>query len=384
MSMTPYNGDLTRSLKWLHNKAPNIQSLVTQKANWYGKYNDQFWENWRTNVYDLRTANAFGLAVWCIILGLPLSAFNFEPITNAWAFGASRGNFQDGGGNTLPFTFLSGPTVQASGATVPPANYTVDSTNGRVTFATAPVVGAQLTWTGQIENPNTGQTLIVQQPRLFGVGDGTTVTFNLYPADHANYDEVGSNFYGGGSASVASLNEIRFACQLRYVKLVSNGRVKWINQMLAYIFNEGAAWDFPNKKYFYLADSTLANQDVTGASIYANGVLVPAANYTLNVSTGAVVFSSAPATGAVLTWSGNWHWMRANSQQFGTGNGATTSFTLTKPPGAALPVTAPYYMEYRIGAGMGLSAQFINLLNTPSYGIMPSCAGIRYAVVQES
>jgi hypothetical protein len=382
--MVPYNGDLTRSLKWMQNNAPNIQALVNQKAQWYGKYNDQFWENWRTTVFDLRTANAFGLAVWCIILGLPLSAFNFEPLTNAWAFGAARGNYQDGGGHTLPFTFIGSPAIQASAVTVPPANYTINATAGQITFSTAPIANAPLTWTGSIQNPITGQTLVVQTPRKFGVGDGTTKTFNLYPSDSDDYYEVGANFYGGGSASVASLNEIRFACQLRYAALVSNGRVKWINQMLAYIFNGGAAWDFPNKKYFYLADSSLATQNVTGATLYANGVAIPAANYTLNPATGAVVFSTAPATGSVLTWSGGWYWATANAQQFGTGDGTTTAFTLTKPPGAALPVTTPYYMEYRIGANMGLSAQFLNLLNTASYGIMPTCAGIRYQVVQES
>jgi hypothetical protein len=48
------------------------------------------------------------------------------------------------------------------------------------------------------------------------------------------------------------------------------------------------------------------------------------------------------------------------------------------------PVTTPYYMEYRVGAELGLSDQFITLLNTPLYGIIPTCTGIKYAVIQES
>lgn len=384
MTMKPYNPDITRSLKWLHNNAPNLQAIVNQKADWYGKYNDQFWSNWQANVFDLRTANAFGLTVWCIILGLPLSAFNFEPITNAFAFGSQRGNYQDGGGNQAPITFVGAPSILSNGVIVPSANYTINPATDQITFTAAPAAGATLTWTGTVQNPNTDQTLIVNQPRKIGTGDGVTTTFSLLPADSGSYNEVGANFYGGGASSVSSLNEIRFACQLRYVALVSNGRQQWINQMLAHIFNGGAPWNFAEKKYFYLADATLATQDVTGQTLYSNGTPILASNYTLNPATGSVTFLSAPASGSVLAWSGSWHWATATNQQFGTGDGATTTFTLTAPPGAALPITTPYYMEYRVGAKLGLSAQFLNLLNTVSYGIIPTCAGIRYHVVQES
>jgi hypothetical protein len=561
MTMAPYNPDITRALKWLQNNAPNIQSIVTQKADWYGKYNDQFWMNWEENVFDLRTANAFGLVVWCIILGLPLSAFNFQPITNAFAFGSQRGNFQDGGGHVAPFTFVGTPTIYSNGIALSTSSYAINSATAQITFGGAPAIGAKLTWSGSIQNPNTSQTLVVQQPRPIGTGDGITTVFNMFPADGGNYDEVGSNFYGGGSSSVASLNEIRYACMLRYVTLVSNGRIQWINQMLAYIFNGGAAWTPTTKKYFYLADSTLANLGVTGASIYrqdwqgnqlmyatprtnlvkysqdftnaawlkqnagvgvapvvtgnyatapdgtmtasrvqfnlgggvagsdysrltqnvttiaqqgyASGVwvrstdgvstytlqltfngqytgnaritvgptwtfvtqsiasaidtsrnfrfdtqggagtsntadilmwgamhvqgavtgayipttsaAVTVTDYSINTTTANVTFSTAPVTGAVLTYSGTYQGVTTPTpQQFGTGNGSMTSFMLSLPPGAPAPISTPYYMEYRIGANMGLSAQFVNLLNNASYGIMPTCAGIRYAVVQES
>ncbi|WP_231668322.1 DUF2612 domain-containing protein [Ralstonia solanacearum] len=32
-----------------------------------------FWENWIRDVFDLRTANDFGLSVWSEILGVPLA-----------------------------------------------------------------------------------------------------------------------------------------------------------------------------------------------------------------------------------------------------------------------------------------------------------------------
>ena len=559
MTMTPYNPDITRALKWMQNNAPNIQSIVNQKSDWYGKYNTQFWMNWEENVFDLRTANAFGLTVWCIILGLPLSAFNFQPITNAFAYGAQRGNFQDGGGHAAPFTFVGTPTVYSNGVALATSAYSINSSTAQITYGATPAAGTTLTWTGSIQNPNTEQTLVVQQPRPIGTGDGSTTVFNMFPADGGNHDEVGSNFYGGGSSSVASLNEIRYACLLRYVALVSNGRIQWINQMLAYIFNSGAAWTPTTKKYFYLADSTIANLGVTGATIYrqdwqgnqqmyatprtnlalwsqdmtnalwsktaggvgvaptvtgnyasapdgtmtANRVVltntgatttadfsrlgmsvttvaqqayaqglwlkstdgvstykvqlsfngqapqiltvtptwtwfgnaivaaqdtsrsyrfdiqggtscstsadilawgamqcqasytgayipttsaaVTVTDYSINMTTANVTFSTAPVAGAVLTYSGTYQGVTTPTpQQFGTGNGTQTSFALSLPPGAPAPITTPYYMEYRVGANMGLSAQFINLLNNASYGIMPQCAGIRYAVVQES
>jgi hypothetical protein len=561
MTMTPYNPDLTRSLKWMQNNAPNIQAIIQAKQTWYTKYNEGFWSNWEENIFNLQTANAFGLVVWCIILGLPLDIFVFDPITNAFAYGAQRGNFLDGGGNVAPIQFIGSPVIYSGGVVVPSGQWSLNGTTDAITFTTPPNNGAALTWTGTVKQDDTGQTMIVQQPRKFGTGNGVATVFNLVPSDSANYNETGNNFYGGGSSVVGLLSEIRYACQLRYVFLVSNGRQQWINQMLQYIFNQGQPWNFPGKKYFYLTDNTLAVQNVTGAvleligwggtipmsstartnilstntgiaassawvassvtktaetgpdgaannavlltpssaagavtgpsatvalnTIYmcsaffepgtatqtkiacgpatatitwgstpsiavtggagqvsivaagasgwyrvqftfnsgnnaaaatvvtpdptgANGTVTFAypqielgtvaglvirtsgatasqTDYTLNTTTAAVVTGFTPLTGAELLWSGTWQWATTvGYQQFGTGNGSNVNFTLTAPPGAIPPVTQSNYMEYRVGANMGLSSQFLTLLNNPAYGIMPQCAGTAYAVVQES
>jgi hypothetical protein len=563
MTMTPYNPDLTRSLKWMQNNAPNIQAIIQAKQTWYTKYNTGFWNNWEENIFNLETANAFGLVVWCIILGLPLDIFVFDPITNAFAYGAQRGNFLDGGGNVAPIQFV-GTTlaIQSGGVTVPPANWSLNETSDAITFTAPPNEGAALTWTGTVTQQNTGQTMIVQQPRQFGTGTGVQTVFSLIPSDSENYNQVGNNFYGGGSNVVGLLSEIRYACQLRYIALVSNGRQQWINQMLQYIFNNGQPWNFPGKEYFYLTDNTMAAQNVTGGLLaltgwggaltpmsstsrtnlistntgiasasgwvvsnvtkttengpdgVANGavLLTPSSavgtvtgpsstvslntiyvcsvfvepgtatqskvacgpatatitwgstpsiavtggagqasiaaagatgwyrvqftfnsgnsaaastivtpdptgankaitiaypqveagvaaglairtsgatasqtDYTLNLTTGAVVTGFTPPTGAELFWSGTWQWATTQGyQQFGTGNGSNVDFTLTPAPGAIPPLTANNYMEYRVGANMGLSSQFLTLLNNPAYGIMPQCAGTAYAVVQES
>lgn len=562
MTMVPYNPDLTRSLKWMQNNAPNIQAIIQAKQTWYTKYNTAFWSNWEENIFNLQTANAFGLVVWCIILGLPLDIFVFDPISNAFAYGAQRGNFLDGGGNVAPIQFVGSTLqIQANGVTVPSGNWSLNSTTDQVTFTTPPASGAKLTWTATVKQQVTGQTMIVQQPRQFGVGNGVLTSFSLIPSDSANYNQVGNNFYGGGSSVVGLLSEIRYACQLRYVALVSNGRQQWINQMLRYIFNNGEPWNFPGKQYFYLTDNTQATQNVVAAELEligwggtipmsassrtnllttntniasastwvvsnatkttqngpdgaANGAVLvtpssaagtltgpsttvalntvyvcsvfvepgtatqskiacgPATatitwgatptvavtggagqasvvaagaagwyrvqftfnsgssttaatvatpdptgankavtiaypqieagtvaglairttgaaasqtDYALNTSTGAVVTGFAPATGAQLLWSGTWQWATTVGYQlFGTGNGSNVNFTLTPPPGAVPPVTANNYMEYRVGANMNISSQFLEILNNPAYGIMPQCAGTAYAVVQES
>lgn len=308
MTMVPFNGDLTQAMKWMQSNAPNIQSLVNQKAAWYAKYNDSFWSDFQVNTFDLRTANNFGLLIWCIILGVPSQLFGLYPTGDAWAYGTNRQNY------------IYDPTFDP-GHTLP--------------------------------SPNT----------------------------------IGGNFYGGGNTTVVDLADVRAALQLRYVALVSNGSVKWINYMLNWIFGGGEPWNFAAGKYFYLADNTLTQDTVFTVALQSNGVTIPSANYTINQTTGAVTFGSghAPAAAAVLTWSGHWNFANTSAPiQFGTGNGTNLSFTLVNAPGAVPPVTQSGYMEYRIGPNMGLSSQFLNLLNSPQYGITPSCAGIKYLVVQES
>jgi Protein of unknown function (DUF2612) len=231
MTMVPFNGDITQAMKWMQNNAPNIQLMVSKKSDWYTQYHTTFWNDWETNVFDLGTANTFGLMIWCIILGLPASLFGLYPLNVTWAYGPNRKNYIESGLNS-------------------------------------PV------------NPET----------------------------------IGGNFYGGGDSTIINLTEVRWALQLRYVALVSDGRISFINKMLRFIFNGDRAWNFAGKRYFYVTDIT------------------------------------APAQ------------------------------TLTP----SVPVNKPLYMEYRIGAGLPISGQFLNLMNSPQYGIVPSCAGTSYKVIQEA
>jgi hypothetical protein len=104
-----YSVDLLQALLWQYNDAINIQGLITSKNTWYSTNQQQFWTDWFNNVFNLETANDFGLAVWSIILQQPLS-FGLppdgdKPIFGLGPFTNNNVNFNNGtfsiGGNPL-------------------------------------------------------------------------------------------------------------------------------------------------------------------------------------------------------------------------------------------------------------------------------------------
>lgn len=102
-----FSVDLLRAILWQCNNAINLQALLDAKDAWYQQNQTEFWTNWIENVFDLRTANDFGLAVWSIILGQPTYISNAASPTDypSWGFGAfhknfTRGNFASNTGNT--------------------------------------------------------------------------------------------------------------------------------------------------------------------------------------------------------------------------------------------------------------------------------------------
>lgn len=68
-----FSVNLLKALLWRHNDAANLQSLLESKNSWYEANQTDFWNDWVTNVFNLETANEFGLSVWAQILGIPLS-----------------------------------------------------------------------------------------------------------------------------------------------------------------------------------------------------------------------------------------------------------------------------------------------------------------------
>lgn len=84
----PNPSPITQSLLWQYGKATALQDLIFQKTNWYRTWDDEFWNQWVANVFNLTTANEFGLCVWSIILNTPLYINLGAPIDNSeiWGF----------------------------------------------------------------------------------------------------------------------------------------------------------------------------------------------------------------------------------------------------------------------------------------------------------
>lgn len=86
-----YSVNLTGNILWEYNNSTNLLSLINAKQIWYDENFTQFWTDWYTDVFNLQTANDFGLAVWSIILGLPLF-INLFPENNKPIWGLADDN----------------------------------------------------------------------------------------------------------------------------------------------------------------------------------------------------------------------------------------------------------------------------------------------------
>jgi hypothetical protein len=92
--------DVLQSILWQYNHATNLLSLVDNKQTWLNENQTNFWFNenassdttgngWYQNVFNLLTANTFGLAVWSILLDIPLFVTTPQiPNSQIWGFNA--------------------------------------------------------------------------------------------------------------------------------------------------------------------------------------------------------------------------------------------------------------------------------------------------------
>ena len=89
--------DLVRALLWQHDNAKALRSLIESKQDWYNINQATFWTNWYRDVFNIDTANDFGLAVWGRILnvGLGLQVDSTIGIPH-FGFGIYHRNFNNG------------------------------------------------------------------------------------------------------------------------------------------------------------------------------------------------------------------------------------------------------------------------------------------------
>lgn len=89
-----FNIDLMRAILWQYNSAEKLQSLLLSKKTWTDTYYSGFWNDWYRDVFNVETANEFGLSVWAIILGLPLYVSTpAEAARDAFGFDANENFF---------------------------------------------------------------------------------------------------------------------------------------------------------------------------------------------------------------------------------------------------------------------------------------------------
>lgn len=62
--------DLQKCIIWQFDKASKLKSLIIQKENWYKVNITNFIKDFFWNIFNIDTANEFGLTIWGILLGL--------------------------------------------------------------------------------------------------------------------------------------------------------------------------------------------------------------------------------------------------------------------------------------------------------------------------
>lgn len=106
-----FSVDLLQNIIWQYDGTHNLRGLVTEKESWYTENHTDFWNDWIVDVFDLTTANDFGLSVWAIILGIPLVVVpEPDPGKIAFGFGLERANFNNG--NFAPTSGSFGLTTE--------------------------------------------------------------------------------------------------------------------------------------------------------------------------------------------------------------------------------------------------------------------------------
>lgn len=87
--------NILRAILWQYEDAQKLIALARAKQSFLDKSQAEFWSNWYRDVFNVDTANDFGLSVWSRILELPLG---YETPAQAdkvaFGFGPNRKNFQ--------------------------------------------------------------------------------------------------------------------------------------------------------------------------------------------------------------------------------------------------------------------------------------------------
>lgn len=204
--------DVRLALLWQYEKAVRLRGLLEAKQLWYETQHSAFWSDWIRDVFDLRTANDFGLSVWARILNVPLLAFapasGLRPV---FGFGDENLNFENGNFGRDVDAALSLTTEQrrlalrlryfqlVTRGTVPEINAFLSSLFEGDVYV---LDGGDMTATyvfGFLPDPSV--TFVLEQFDLLPRPAGVRVSILINPADRFGFDPYYLNFensnYGG-------------------------------------------------------------------------------------------------------------------------------------------------------------------------------------------
>lgn len=91
-----FSVDLMRSILWQYEQAPRAVALARADQAWIDAHQSEFWQAWHRDVFDLDSANEFGLSVWARILGVSLEIGEQRRVEEVFGFGVNNRNFGRG------------------------------------------------------------------------------------------------------------------------------------------------------------------------------------------------------------------------------------------------------------------------------------------------
>lgn len=91
-----FHSDLLKAILWQYENADKLKALAHLKAAYFNQSTVSFWQNWYRDVFNIDTANDFGLSVWSRILDVPLG-IDIPPSDKnkiGFGFGKKKTNFK--------------------------------------------------------------------------------------------------------------------------------------------------------------------------------------------------------------------------------------------------------------------------------------------------
>lgn len=83
-----YDVDFKQAIPWQYDQATNLLGLINAKELWYTNNFTNFWFTYQIFIFSLYQPNIFGVALWSIILNVPLWVTNDSPPSTwpVWGF----------------------------------------------------------------------------------------------------------------------------------------------------------------------------------------------------------------------------------------------------------------------------------------------------------